>query len=80
MPVAYPIIITRMIAAANIPPGTFWLLGNPPADAMRLWRRPLKPNGCVGGPSRWRLTTAKPTASLHGRYCDVRSGLVTYEQ
>jgi len=23
MPVAYPIIITRMIAAANIPPGTF---------------------------------------------------------
>ena len=41
MPVAYPIIITRMIAAANIPPGTFWLLGNPPADAMRLWMSEL---------------------------------------
>jgi len=37
MPVAYPIIITRMIAAANIPPGTFRLLRNPPADAMKLW-------------------------------------------
>src|SRR5262249_38773981 len=35
--VAYPIIITRMIAAANIPPGTFRLLRNPPADAMKLW-------------------------------------------